>query len=108
MDNKLYRERLDLRLYVEDRKLIERAAEAKGITMSAFVVIAARQYAQHVLRENQPSRVPVSFLRSAMITRIYVNRTSWFMCQHVLSTIIPNGVSTCLQPSVHRHTASCV
>jgi|KBSSwiStaDraftv2_1062776.scaffolds.fasta_scaffold389959_5 Uncharacterized protein conserved in bacteria len=52
MDNKLYRERLDLRLSVEDRKLIERAAEAKGITMSAFVVIAARQYAQHVLREN--------------------------------------------------------
>jgi uncharacterized protein (DUF1778 family) len=44
-------ERLEARVTAEEKKLLQEAAAAKGLTLSAFVTSSAREAALKVLRE---------------------------------------------------------
>jgi len=46
-------ERLDLRISSEIKTLFTRAAEASGMTMTAFVIDAARERAQELIEQNE-------------------------------------------------------
>lgn len=47
------RDRIDVRLRPEQKKLIERAAEISGMTISSFTVSNAVERAQAVIREHE-------------------------------------------------------
>ena len=49
----LRNERLDLRLNSEIKSLFSRAAEYSGTTMSAFIIDAARERAQDLIKQNE-------------------------------------------------------
>lgn len=51
------RDLCSLRMQNEDVLLIERAAQARGMTQADFIVLAARQAAQHALQIRQPETV---------------------------------------------------
>ncbi|WP_415937974.1 DUF1778 domain-containing protein [Streptomyces sp. 039-1] len=53
--------RLEIRIPEEDKRLIERAAQASSATTSGFVLQALRQAAQDVLRREQVTVVPPDF-----------------------------------------------
>lgn len=55
--------RITLRMAPEQRELLRRAAEASGMTLSAFVLSGACQVAEHVLRD-QASAAPTNEVES--------------------------------------------
>ena len=52
-DTVIRNERLDLRINSEIKSLFSRAAEYSGMTMSAFIIDAARERAQDLIRQNE-------------------------------------------------------
>ncbi len=53
--------RLEVRLDAADKKLIERAAQLRRETMTAFVLRNAREAARETLRREQVTTVPSDF-----------------------------------------------
>ncbi|MEU8136515.1 DUF1778 domain-containing protein [Streptodolium elevatio] len=61
--------RLEMRIAPQDKELIERAARASRVTISAFVLQVTRQAAEDVLRRDQVTVVPPDFYE-AMIASL--------------------------------------
>ena len=66
--------RLEIRLRLDDKRLIEAAAAAEGLSLSDFVLMAARHPAQDVLA--RPRRIPLSPEASRQFTQILRDPTT--------------------------------